>query len=147
MRRRKYPIAKDILPIDNIMPAVLGLGTPIKMKRLNPKSLFKIVSSCSDNHLWSVINASGNRKSHFSTVLELSQVNTLSKALNLALWTWWTHGDILITDISFWIGPRPEYRNIEQSSIRYVSHYLFNPQGPRKEKPSFLFLIVITFRS
>ena len=87
MRRRKYPIAKDILPIDNIMPAVLGLGTPIKMKRLNPKSLFKMVSSCSDNHLWSVINASGNRKSHFSTVLELSQVNTLSKALNLALWT------------------------------------------------------------
>ena len=66
MRIRKYPIAKDILPIDNIMPAVLGLGTPIKMKRLNPKSLFKMVSSCSDNHLWSVINASGN--SAFSTV-------------------------------------------------------------------------------
>ena len=50
------------------MPAVLGFGTPIKMKRLNPKSLFKMVSSCSDNHLWSVINASGNEKSRFSTV-------------------------------------------------------------------------------
>ena len=89
MRRRKYPIAKDILPIDNIMPAVLGLSTPIKMKRLNPKSLFKMVSSCSDNHLWSVINASGNRKPHFSTVgTELGKYTLKStKPCLLILWT------------------------------------------------------------
>ena len=58
-------LSLKILPIDNIMPAVLGLGTPIKIRRLNPKSLFKMVSSCSDNHLWSVIKASGNKKAHF----------------------------------------------------------------------------------